>query len=293
MGCHCEQPNRIGGRRCDREKWIKILVLIQVIATSGGQSVSDERNQQTCVSAGVPGVPGSPGVNGSPGRDGIKGEKGLVGDDGRQGIKGEGRKGEKGIKGERGLVGGVGGKGNAGKIGPQGPKGSQGQDGLQGPQGLQGVKGETGRKGEKGEAVTLNWKQCVWYRGDRKDSGLIQNCNFRKHDNNSALHVAYAGNVRVHCSSGECCSRWYFTFNGNECSGPMTIEGAVYGRPANENPHRHRHIEGYCENIPAGQVTIGFNIGNCSRWKSTIYNGHTGGFTVSRIMIAEVPPSQK
>ncbi|XP_062503096.1 collagen triple helix repeat-containing protein 1-like isoform X1 [Corticium candelabrum] len=265
--------------------FVTVLVLIQVIATCGGQSVSDERNQQTCVSAGVPGVPGSPGVNGSPGRDGMKGEKGmngekgLVGDGGAQGMKGEeGRKGEKGIKGERGLVGDVGGKGNAGKIGPQGPGG---------------IKGETGRKGEKGEAMTLNWKQCVWYRNDDKDSGLIQNCNFRKHDSNSALHVAYAGNLMVGCSSGDCCSRWYFTFNGNECSGPMTIEGIVYGRPANDDPHRPRQIEGYCENIPAGQVTIGFNIGNCNKYTSTTYNGYTGWASVSRIMIAEVPPSQK
>ena len=77
--------------------------------------------------------------------------------------------------------------------------------------------------------MTLNWKQCVWNREDHKDIGLIQviptrfviqlsmcdlfllsfqqNCNFRKHDSNSALHVAYAGNLRVLCSSGGCCSR--------------------------------------------------------------------------------------
>ncbi|XP_062514147.1 collagen triple helix repeat-containing protein 1-like isoform X2 [Corticium candelabrum] len=240
--------------------FVTVLVLIQVIATSAGQSVSDERNQQTCVSAGVPGVPGSPGVNGSPGRDGMKGEKGM--------------------NGEKGLVGDVGGKGNAGKIGPQGP------------QGPRGIKGETGRKGEKGEAMTLNWKQCVWNREDDKDSGLIQNCNFRKHDSNSALHVAYAGNLRVLCRSGPCCSRWYFTFNGNECSRPMTIEGVVYSR-LYDNPLRHRQIEGYCENIPAGQVTIGFNIGNCNKYASTTYDGYTGWISVSRIMIAEVPPSQK
>ena len=72
----------------------------------------------------------------------------------------------------------------------------------------------------------------------------------------------------------------------------MTIEGVVYGQPANDNPHRHRQIEGYCENIPAGQVTIGFNFGNC-RYTSTMYDGYTGWISVSRIMIAEVPPSQK
>ena len=73
----------------------------------------------------------------------------------------------------------------------------------------------------------------------------------------------------------------------------MTIEGAVYGGPANDYSRRHRQIEGYCENIPAGQVTIGFNIGNCNEWSSTTYDGLTGWQSVSRIMIAEVPPSQK
>ena len=71
----------------------------------------------------------------------------------------------------------------------------------------------------------------------------------------------------------------------------MTIEGVVYGGPANDDPHRHRQIEGYCENIPAGQVTVGFNIGNCQGYSKS--NGNTGWNSVSRIMIAEVPPSQK
>ena len=72
----------------------------------------------------------------------------------------------------------------------------------------------------------------------------------------------------------------------------MTIEGIVYGYPANDNAHRHRQIEGYCENIPAGQVTIRFYIGKCGKF-STTYDGSTGWNSVSRIMIAEVPPSQK
>ena len=71
----------------------------------------------------------------------------------------------------------------------------------------------------------------------------------------------------------------------------MTIEGVVYGEPAYDNPHRHRQIEGYCENIPAGQITIGFNIGNCRRY--SLYDGETGSISISRIMIAEVPPQQK
>ena len=71
----------------------------------------------------------------------------------------------------------------------------------------------------------------------------------------------------------------------------MTIEGMVFGYPANDNPHHHTQIEGYCENIPAGQVTIRFYIGKCRRYST--YDGNTGWRSVSRIMIAEVPPSQK
>ena len=73
----------------------------------------------------------------------------------------------------------------------------------------------------------------------------------------------------------------------------MTIEGVVYGGPADDNPAHHRQIEGYCDNIPAGQVAIEFYIGNCNKWRSTTHNGNTGWHSPSRIMIAEVPPSQK
>ena len=35
------------------------------------------------------------------------------------------------------------------------------------------MKGEKGFVGEKGEAVTLNWKQCVWKSNTDEDIGLI------------------------------------------------------------------------------------------------------------------------
>ena len=66
----------------------------------------------------------------------------------------------------------------------------------------------------------------------------------------------------------------------------------MYGRPASNDPAHHRQIEGYCESIPVGQVTIGFNIGSCKKRSNTIYDGYTGYASVSRIMIEEVPPPQ-
>ena len=101
------------------------------------------------------------------------------------------------------------------------------------------------------------------------------------------MHVAYAGNLRVYCRSSECCSRWYFTFNGAECSGPMTIEGVVYSNKLEDNVLRHRQIEGYCENIAAGQITVAFHIGKCVRLSSTTNDGETGWRSTSRIMIEE------
>ena len=62
----------------------------------------------------------------------------------------------------------------------------------------------------------------------------------------TALHVYFAGNLRIH-GCDVCCSRWYFIFNGAECSSPGSIDGAFYMQTGkNHNLHRHRHIEGHC-----------------------------------------------
>ncbi|XP_062516224.1 collagen triple helix repeat-containing protein 1-like [Corticium candelabrum] len=197
---------------------------------------------------------GVPGFPGSPGRDGR---------DGRDGTRGE--------KGEKGA---------SDKIGPRGSKGAMG---------IQGSKGDLGRKGEKGEATRqVNWKQCVWKSGDDKDSGLIRECRFKKKHGHTALHVAYGGNLRINCA--DCCSRWFFTFNDRECTGPMTIDAVYYTRAVNDI-HRHRQIEGYCENIPAGDVRVGFHVGKCSNYG--VADAHSGWNSVSRIMIAEMPPAEQ
>ncbi|XP_062519249.1 collagen triple helix repeat-containing protein 1-like [Corticium candelabrum] len=190
-----------------------------------------------------------------------------------------------GEKGEAGPQGSVGPKGNSGKVGARG---------LVGAKGMKGVDGSKGSKGDQGAAVKVNWKQCVWDREDSKDNGVIQECRFTKRSGNSALRVAYAGNLRVYCGShSACCSRWYFTFNGGECSGPMTIEGLVYSNRKGDSVHRHRQIEGYCENIPAGQIKVAFHVGKCARWTGTLYDAHTGWDSTSRIIIEETSPAQQ
>ena len=119
---------------------------------------------------------------------------------------------------------------------------------------------------------------------------LFQECSFNKLYSNTALKVSYQGNIRVYTIAA--CNRWYFKFNGNECSGPMTIDSILYNRWAGglSNIHRHHSFEGYCENLARGTVRVELWVGKCPYY--TQGDAHTGWNSVSRIMIEEVPPSQ-
>ena len=123
--------------------------------------------------------------------------------------------------------------------------------------------------------------------------GLLQDCTFNKLQSDTAIKVSFQGNILVHGSVK--CNRWFFKFNGNECSGPMTIEAVVLNNWASSagNPYlyHHRSFEGYCENIPQGRVTVELWVGSCPSG-STLGNAYTGSNSVSRIMIEEVSRPQ-
>ena len=120
-----------------------------------------------------------------------------------------------------------------------------------------------------------------------------QECIFKKTSDNTALRVFWTGNLRIY-NCDACCSRWYFTFNGAECSAPAAIDGAVYMRYGSgsrlKDLHRVRHIEGVCEKIHKGTVRVGFWVGKCAGLKSA--DAHTGWPGVSRIYVEEIPPPQ-
>ena len=99
----------------------------------------------------------------------------------------------------------------------------------------------------------------------------------------------YEGNLRSRGNG--VCSRWYFTFDGAECIKPATIEGVVYVGPTKSDSYPHRHIEGYCNQVPKGHIRVGFWIGKCQRYSQT-GDGNTGWNSMSRIVIEEVPPPQ-
>ena len=118
-----------------------------------------------------------------------------------------------------------------------------------------------------------------------------QDCVFFKNVSYTSLHVYWTGVLRIiGCDS--CCKRWYFTFNGAECSGPLPIDGIVYmWKGSGKNLHRVRHIEGHCNNIHEGKVRVGFSVTNCAGYSGS-YDAYTGWNSVSRIFVEEVPKPQ-
>ncbi|TSK20130.1 Septin-7 [Bagarius yarrelli] len=140
--------------------------------------------------------------------------------------------------------------------GPPGVPGREGNPGVNGIPGTPGVPGRDGAKGEKGECVserfeepwTPNYKQCAWNSLNYGiDLGKIAECTFTKLRSDSSLRVLFSGSLRLKCKTA-CCQRWYFTFNGAECSGPLPIESIVYldqGSPEfNSTINIHRTTSG-------------------------------------------------
>lgn len=54
-----------------------------------------------------------------------------------------------------------------------------------------------------------------------------QDCTFTKLRSDSSLRAVFSGSLRLKCKNA-CCQRWYFTFNGAECTGPLPIESIIY-----------------------------------------------------------------
>ena len=120
-----------------------------------------------------------------------------------------------------------------------------------------------------------------------------QTCAFHKCHSNTLLHVYYSGNIRISGCS-QCCNRWYFTFNHAECSSPGAIDAALYQAHAGDlNKHEHGHIEGYCGGIPAGNVEVKINVGECVGTGQALGNAYTGFGSTSRIFVEEVSPSDQ
>ncbi|XP_070823143.1 collagen triple helix repeat-containing protein 1-like isoform X2 [Chaetodon trifascialis] len=185
--------------------------------------------------------------------------------------------------------------------GPAGLPGREGNPGTNGIPGTPGIPGRDGQKGEKGECINEifeepwrpNYKQCAWNSLNYGiDLGKVADCTFTKLRSDSAVRVLFSGSLRLKCKSA-CCQRWYFTFNGAECTGPLPIESIIYldqGSPelnSTINIHRTSSVEGLCEGVKAGLVDVAVWVGTCADYPRG--DASTGWNSVSRIIIEELP----
>ena len=83
--------------------------------------------------------------------------------------------------------------------------------------------------------------------------------------------------------SARTCNRWFFTFNGVECS--MPIDTAVYSGGA-WNIIRAATIVGYYSGVPKCHVIVELNVDSCAGYKQE--DTFTGWNYVSRIIMEEV-----
>ena len=109
------------------------------------------------------------------------------------------------------------------------------------------------------------------------------------------MKVEFNGDYRI-CCCLDCCKRWYFTFDGVECKGPLAIDGLVlihlnHGKK-DFNMHKTTYIGGYCQGLSKGTIRVGIRVGDCPGKKSGS-DAYTGWNSVTRIMIEEVPAPQK
>ena len=121
----------------------------------------------------------------------------------------------------------------------------------------------------------------------------LESCSFYKKFPSTHRRVVYQGNIRMlaRSPSGAHCSRWYFTFKGNECSGPAPIDGIYATSGVVINSHRAVTFEGLCSGIASGIVNIELKVDACAAGYP-VGDAHTSWNGNSRVIIEEVHPPQ-
>jgi hypothetical protein len=195
--------------------------------------------------AGADGADGATGPQGEPGPQGEVGPAGPQGDPGIDGADGAaGATGPEGPQGPQGIQGPAGPQGPEGESGPQGPQGPEGPIGPQGIQGPEGPQGPAGASGSPDTAAQVLAKLItVDGAGSGLDADLLdgQNGTFyapiasptftgdpkaptpTAGDNDTSIattaFVTAADNLRVLKA-------------GDTMSGPLTVDGLIFGRGA-------------------------------------------------------------
>ncbi|XP_066921674.1 collagen triple helix repeat-containing protein 1-like isoform X2 [Clytia hemisphaerica] len=272
----------------------KVILFIQILLVLGStSSTSEVENKEASLdtksspkktlaqSSPSTCQPCRKGRDGRDGRDGLNGLPGRDGEDGCQGPAG--RDGLLGVRGPEGVQGIQGRPGSNGTKGEQGVPGKDGKDGINGVPGVNGRPGPQGRPGKDGSIGGSYFKECAWRFTSDKETGLLKDCKFNKSQTDSYLMVSISSNIRQ--GKNKACSRWFVTFDGNECS-PYPIDHLYYRSTANDD-YIPFTLKGVCKINKSGVVSVGFNVGKCSGFDS-LGDVYTGWNQVTRIVIEEL-----
>ena len=72
----------------------------------------------------------------------------------------------------------------------------------------------------------------------------------------------------------------------------LLMEHSTFTQEKNHNLHRHRHIEGHCNNIQKGKVRVAFWVGKCVTGYQ-LADAVSGWHSMNRIFIEEVAKAQQ
>lgn len=93
--------------------------------------------------------------------------------------------------------------------------------------------------------------------------------------------------MRFVTCQGACCGRWYLTINGKECSSPAQIDAVIYSSGLKDlNLHRPGVVDGLCDGIPKGPLTVGLSVGKCAGFPGG--NAFTCFGSTCRILVEEI-----
>ncbi len=90
--------------------------------------------------------------------------------------------------------------------------------------------------------------------GEGDNMGLLRSrsIRFTKVYDSTPIRIGYTDNLRVLGSHSGC--RWEILIGGQSCpSGKLSY---TYYSPSGANPHRSRHVIGYCEGLQKGDYTV-------------------------------------
>jgi hypothetical protein len=73
----------------------------------------------------------------------------------------------------------------------------------------------------------------------------------------------------------------------------LSLATVIYANGVSSlNLHRPGTLDGFCNNIPKGKVTVGLSVGNCKNWSHDEGDAYTCWNSVCRLIIEEIPSMQ-